>query len=210
MNGRGTISLITVTDSLSNRFANMSFICACLVVCIHIGFAACTRWYEHIAGRIFDLGYMRIAVPFFFVAAGFFAVGHINTKGWYKYAVISRLKSFGVPYLFWNLTYFAFMSVCIYIATLIGYEGVDSGANVLRFTKFNFNILIWATGRGLSSSTPMPFLWFIRCLYFLVLCLPLCVYCAQSLGRGKDLCVLFMIYCTNLFDPLGISKSTDL
>ncbi len=62
-----------MTEKLSNKFANMALVCSFLVVFIHCEVSRSTTsinaiwWYNQIHNA-----FCPIAVPFFFVAAGFF------------------------------------------------------------------------------------------------------------------------------------------
>lgn len=74
---------------LSAKFANMSFVCACFVVCIHSG-----RFLGPIVG---------VSVPFFFMASGYMLARHAVEKGWYWRELKKRVWSLLVPYLCWCL-----------------------------------------------------------------------------------------------------------
>ncbi len=112
-------------ENLSYKFANMAFICSVLVIGQHvmrehsIGSAS---WYIF---QFFDCGLSRIAVPFFFLASGFFLSKHINEIGWYKNAVTKRIRTLILPFLVWNILWFFFQLLWRYVAfgTLVGGGG---------------------------------------------------------------------------------------
>ena len=66
-----------VSKETSAKFANMGFVCACLVVLIHLGVdgkPGGAAWWTH---QMFThVGMTRIAVPFFFFASGYWLAGH--------------------------------------------------------------------------------------------------------------------------------------
>lgn len=72
-----------ITDSISAKFANMSFVCACLVAMMHLQYdrSMCGGW---VFQMLFH-GLPRAAVPFFFLASGFFLSGKLanGTGGMY-------------------------------------------------------------------------------------------------------------------------------
>lgn len=79
--------------------------CALLVVSIHCGFGSFDNglgWWIH---QVFSSGYSAIAVPFFFVASGFFLAAHINEKRWWKTEVVKRARSLAIPFFCWAILY---------------------------------------------------------------------------------------------------------
>ena len=69
---------------VSAKFANMSLLSAVLVVIIHVfkrnqEFGTVVWWMRQFLGE----GVCRIAVPFFFLAAGYFLAKHFNDVGWW-------------------------------------------------------------------------------------------------------------------------------
>ena len=72
-----------IEKELSEKMAAFSLFCAVLVVFIHIYFDVTSEtgalWWVWIC---MAEGICRIAVPFFFVAAGFWLAGHMAERGW--------------------------------------------------------------------------------------------------------------------------------
>ena len=93
---------------LSRKFANMSLLCAILVVSIHIGRGTeigSGAWYF---SQVVSSGIAGIAIPFFFFASGFFVAVHSDEPGWYGVALRKRCRTLLIPYLLWNIIYFCF------------------------------------------------------------------------------------------------------
>ena len=91
--------MVQVTKGLSRKIANMSFICAILVVSVHVQRPLDSPFISH---WIAD-GISGIAIPFFFITSGFFLVGHVDQGGgWWKRAVGRRFWTLMVPFLLLN------------------------------------------------------------------------------------------------------------
>ena len=156
-----------ISKELSNKFASMALFCAMLVVFIHL-----PKPEELGATIIFTYlsrGIAKIAVPFFFVSAGFFLAGKFSEDGWYKREVVKRIKSLLIPLLIWNVCWFLFDSFINMFAN------IAYGRSVLE----NVHLCL-STGDLLRISSIWPFsqpklgvLWFVRVLFILVVMSPL-------------------------------------
>lgn len=76
--------MMAVDKELSRRIANMSVVCMILVVVQHCDIGG---WINGHFGV-----FTRVAVPWFFLASGFFFIGHISDNGWYAEALRKRTK----------------------------------------------------------------------------------------------------------------------
>lgn len=92
-----------LSRELSNKIANMSFVCALMVVFIHLHFGENPTPSMRIVERVIDGGFCRMAVPFFFVVSGYFLGRHCAEEGWWKEAVVKRIRSILVPFVLWAL-----------------------------------------------------------------------------------------------------------
>ncbi len=91
-----------MTPSTSNKLANLSFLCACLVVTIHVGhpkIAGSATWWTDLSLHAVS----RIAVPLFFAISGYLLAGRIDEKGWWTAALKKRLRTIGLPFVLWLL-----------------------------------------------------------------------------------------------------------
>ena len=168
----------------SERIRAISFVCALMVVAIHCG-SIPKGWWDgscNMSAWIVGLQTIgtntlaRLAVPWFFVVSGFFLVkgldlsGAIGIRGkvccvlsWWKRSVLKRILTLGIPYLLWNLIYYLFK-----LST--GKYGFDVWHCLDQLTGYNFYD-VPACGQ----------LWYLRCVFFYVLCAP--VFVALFYGR---------------------------
>lgn len=138
-----------ISDETSRKIELLAFIGACLVSLLHLKMVDTGAVVQ--LGRLFlreTLGYT--AVPFFFAVSGYFLAGHIGEKLWWRTAVIKRIFSLGVPYAIWT-----FVSVVLlYVLPahwLVGWK-------------------LW--GFDFTRYPVLPALWYVRCLFILVLISP--------------------------------------
>lgn len=149
-----------VSRHLSNKFANMSFMCALLVVGQHV--MRVHSWYSPswFAFQFVDLGIARIAVPYFFLASGYFLAGHVGEEGWYKRALVKRLFTLVIPFLIWNFAYL----ICL--------------------KNFTFASVVRALGLNPFMSPELGVTWYVRSLLLLVLISPVIVKTLRNYGGG--------------------------
>lgn len=178
-----------LNSSISYKFANMAFLCSFFVVVIHcrpIFTEGSVSWWIK---QLLEEGICTIAVPFFFVASGFFLAGHIGERYWYRNAITKRIRTLVVPYLIWCLSFIVYMCfICWYRdKTLMGIDSVSMCLSWLGFNPLTLPIL-----------TP---LWYVRGLLALVFFSPI-------LLRMSDfkfgLLVLFGVYFLVCPGPVGV------
>lgn len=97
---------MTISPSISHKIKNMSFLCAALVVAIHV-----PPWYgggelslcsiDGFMHHFVAQGVARIAVPFFFLCSGFFLAKHFSEGCWWRNAMATRVRTLLVPYFLW-------------------------------------------------------------------------------------------------------------
>lgn len=167
--------VMPITKEISNRFANMAIVCAFLVVIIHcrpVFEQGTVAWWMK---QMLENGVCLMAVPFFFLASGFFLAGHLGEQGWYKSALMTRIRTLLVPYLIWCTLFVIFLLCRGESGDLLTLKGFCRayGANPLWFPCLS------------------P-LWYVRGLFVLVLLSPL-LKRVVSLGWPALLC-LFVVY----------------
>lgn len=162
--------MVKITDELSARFANMSFVCACLVVLLHETAepvrGSALWWAQALFGAE---GVAKIAVPYFFLASGFFLARRIRDDGlWYDDAVTKRIRSLLLPFLLWNAIGWLFLLIVVGFAES---HGIKTGLKLPVCTGW----VDAAAHIGLHPlrTTAHPHTWFLRSLFVNVLVSPL-------------------------------------
>lgn len=154
-----------VTSDLSSRFRFFSFLAAILVVFIHVpagGIAQYNQWLID----LLPVGICSVAVPFFFFAAGYFGVSHIDEKGWWKSAVCKRCLSLGVPYVIWGLLYSVVLCAAARFDSSIRMADVMNPLNAL-------GLVPW-------EQPTLKLLWFLRSLFVCVIFSPVLIKIVQA------------------------------
>ena len=161
----------------SAKFANMSLLSAVLVVIIHVlkrnqEFGTSVWWVRQFLGE----GLCRIAVPFFFLAAGYFLAKHFNDIGWWRKEVSKRIKTLIAPFVTWSL-------VCFLLCSLIIIAKNLRNGTCWQEDLFTCRRLLVASGLDLFTVPELRQLWFVRVLFCLVFVSPL-LRCVASWGGG--------------------------
>ena len=142
----------SIDESFSSRLANIGFVCACLVVSLHVPLATragSALYYCHVLFRDFA----NVSVSVFFMMSGYLLAGHINEPGWWLAAVKKRAKSLAMPYLFWNAWFLLVTSVINWSS-----NGDSTWSGWIHFLGLNP-----------FSGMQLSHLWFIRCLLVMAL-----------------------------------------
>jgi len=184
-------------QSLSNRFSNMSLLCAFMVVALHMAGSDVVghpTWWMH---RVFGVGFFGIAVPFFFLASGFFVEARYQAGGTYWQIVKKRVRTLLVPFFVWNLLYTAFILGTICAVDIMAHRPIGTNIALSGFR--------WLSVLGLYPFSE-PYLgptWFIRGLFLIVLLSPLLRILLEKF-RLWTLALLFVImYFTMAYYPEG-------
>ena len=153
-----------LTNELSNRFRNMGILCSFFVVLIH-----CRQhlvpgdlgwWGEQIV-----YGVTEIAVPFFFLASGFFLRRSMLAGNSYWHQIKKRLLSLVVPFFFWCILFFLWESLLVWGYNVLHGVRTTSGAySIATILKL---LGVWYM--GVPALTP---LWYVRALFCLVVLTP--------------------------------------
>lgn len=156
----------SITPDISHRFANFSFLCACMVVISHVEAAAkLTSPNATWLADFFGGAVCSIAVPCFFLISGFFLAGHVGESGWWTRELRKRVPSLLVPFLLWCLFYALFDDARLLVKAVVS-GGTEGG--------------IWSLGKPLEVfglnpfGHPMPagHLWYIRGLLLFIVAAP--------------------------------------
>lgn len=159
---------MNISEDISAKFANMGFVCVCLVVLMHVH----CPWEGG--------GINQLAVPFFFVMSGFFLAAHVDEKGWYARALRKRLRSLVVPLFIWCVLW-AFFTIPLAVALNMR-SGRELYANLLTgWGAFRYLAL------DITRTPALGPLWYVRCLFLFVIISPVIVWLIK---RTHFLCLL--------------------
>lgn len=186
--------LVPPKINISAKFANMSIISALMVVLIHVLkrdqiHDSSAFWFRYFTGE----GVCRVAVPFFFLASGYFIAQHFDECGYWRREVVKRIKTLLIPFFVWCGIAFVICSV------LMALENMIDG-NVWYNGLFAFSRLLRSIGLHPFNVPELRQLWFIRVLFLFALALPLFRFYINRF-KYKGVALLFILYF--IFKPFG-------
>ena len=148
----------------SQKIRNMGLMCAMLVVSIHVAWPhdepLSAGWFvfHGLKG-----GYAGIAVPFFFMASGFFLSMHFDENGWWAREAGKRVKSLVVPYVIWSVIALA-AALCLYMVS----DHVDHLPFGTSIRPLLDNLWLKLFGFDFTDVPFLAPLWYVRCLIVFV------------------------------------------
>lgn len=173
-------------QGLSYKLSNMGLVCAVLVVSIHVGLdgpaGSAADWLKNLVAE----GFARIAVPYFFVAAGFLLARHFGERGWWRAAVCKRVRTLIVPLVIWSVLFGLACKVLGFVSDVV------AGREHSLMTEVP-EVLAWM-GLLPFRSPALFALWFVRTLFIFVLLSPLLGWCVRRMGM-LWLSALFVAQC---------------
>ncbi|OWV14377.1 acyltransferase [Fibrobacter sp. UWB5] len=176
----------SISPELSSRISSLSFVCACMVVLIHVPVPSTTGSWGWYLSSIFSYGVCLISVPFFFIISGFFLGRHLDEDGWYKKALKKRVRSLLIPYIVFNALYW-------------GLTHVD-------FELWNMkNIVVGIVGYPFGYPSLGP-TWYIRSLLIFVALSPLLSHRLLLTGGGTFIVAIFFLILSDYNPDLKIIK----
>jgi len=136
----------------------MSWIAAALVVGIHVcNWKGSTTWIAQYLQMVVVSSFLDLAVPYFFLASGYFLARHMDEAGWWRSSLRRRMTTLVVPFLI-----FSTMSLLI--------EGVEA---VYRDpSAVSMEWLLTSYGLNPCAFPSHDVLWFVRAVLFFVVVSP--------------------------------------
>lgn len=174
-----------VSSDFSRKIVNMSLLCALFVVSMHCNFGDIQKPAVWIANKLFQNGISRIAVPFFFVASGYFLSRHIGEEDWWRREIAKRVKTIVLPFAIWALLYQILVAPLCVIANIMAGRPLTANIALLNADWLSVFGLQWDAW---PATVP---LWFLRALFILVVFSPLIIYLLRKMPR-TFLFVLFL------------------
>lgn len=155
-----------ISVETSNKAALLSFICAVLVVCIHVQKpAGMDNWFVNWV----SYGIGEVAVPFFFLSFGFFLLNGFDRPNWWINACKKRARTLLIPFFALNILWFPI--ICFLHALAVRYMHADASNEQMTFCLKSFLVAI-SPIPGFGAPCVMP-LWFVRALMLIILLIPL-------------------------------------
>lgn len=156
-----------IGEALSNKIANLGFVCACLVVPIHIVHPA-TGWAGWL-DRIFAGGVSNVAVPMFFAISGYLLAGHMIGDWWMR-EVRKRVTTLLIPFFIWN-------GIALLSGLIIPFycdfrDGLTLGTTFFAHVDWQ-RVVIGFFGMDFTDVPFVGALWYIRSLMVFVLLSPM-------------------------------------
>ncbi len=178
-----TAQPLPCTTAISAKLTNMSLLCACLVVFIHVDceldpFSA--SWWIR---NLWKSGLAQIAVPFFFITSGYLLTGNTAQTPWYGREVKKRLKTLLLPYLLWSILYAAYCISVTLLANIVAHAPLSRN---LSFGAVYFGRLFGVALYYLPLLAP---LWYVRALILFMLLSPLLL---MLLRKKRGLALVFL------------------
>lgn len=168
----------SILQSLSHKLANMGFLCACLVAFIHVQVPSALKC-------VIGSGVALLAVPFFFVASGYFLGGHLQERDWYRTELSKRVRSLLIPFLSWT------MVKVFYVFTIL-LLGICLHVGTQKLQAMPTSVSDWCMTFGLDpfQMPRLQPLWFLRALFILCLLSPLLIWPLRQSRRAAFLWIL--------------------
>lgn len=186
---------MAVSEELSHKMSGFGFFCAILIVFIHVYYNIKPEdgvlWWTWICVA---QGVSRIAVPFFFVASGFWLAGHVGEQGWWRREIVKRLSSLVLPFVAWNLLWYGYNLAICAIANI--YAGRDVAANFSNLPTFASIV-----GFDVFHQPSLGVLWYVRALMLLVAISPLFVFLVRKFGMAV-VALMYMLMLLVAIFPL--------
>lgn len=135
---------------------------------------------------LFQQGIARIAVPFFFMTAGFFLAKHMDEPGWWPRELRKRVRTLLIPFFLWNLIWL------VYATPLTILANWRSGVPLLLGLPHGIGGMLGLFGCSPFSGPFLGVLWFVRFLFILIVISP--ILCAV-VERGRSWAWGIVVLC---------------
>lgn len=165
---RANGAFMNISDKTSQKIKNMSFLCAILVVVIHV-------WSPQEIGSpawwFYSLTYIRaIAVPWFFLASGYLLSGHVGEGGWWLIENKKRIRTLVVPYVLWCLIWL------LYVWAITMFSNFINDHHILTNIGLDLSFL----GIDPFHHPNLATLWYVRTLLIFVFLSPIFVFALRK------------------------------
>ena len=141
-----------------------------------------------------------MAVPWFFLASGFFLAGHLGEYvGWWKNEVAKRVRSLVIPFYIWMVISFLFGVIIWYVKVHV--FNMQPKENPLSLSPSMFMLKML----GVHPVEDIGVFWYMRCLFFMVLISPVLHWLMRWKGMVLAILSGLFLVVSWCFDN-GVSK----
>lgn len=191
-----------ITAETSNKIANMSFMCAALVLMIHTERTADCYSVNWLNGAVSQIG-----VPFFFAVSGFLLLNRFGSEGWYKDALIKRFHSLFIPFVCLNICWFPIKYAIHYVGYI--HFGADHSNPTMVLSFVNF--LRAFSPIAVYGSPCVGPLWYVRALMWLVVFSPIMAYfiCKSKKSCGFWMTIVAIVWILQIGGIIQIPFRTE-
>ena len=193
-----------MTKETSQKIKNMGFICALLVVSIHIGWHKDESQLLWWGKQLVCEGFARIAVPFFFVVSGYFLAAHFDEANWWKCEVGKRIKSLVVPFYLWTIIYIVATTPLSIVADQIAHR--PFGTSIVLSDDW-----LRTFGVDLCNMPKLYPLWYVRCLFLFVLIGPIFKWGVRK-AKWWWIATVFLVYAVSsgILGTVDVDQRTSI
>ena len=154
-----------VDNRISVKMSNMALLCAVLVVFIHNFLGGYANGWWHKSCFLVSHGLANIAVPYFFLASGYFLAKHGTEVGWWRRESVKRLRTLVVPFFIWNMLYILFHALFVSLTNVVSGRPLTA-----KWAAWLSSEWIRLLGFDFTDTPANNALWYLRCLFVFVLC----------------------------------------
>ena len=199
-----------ISSSHSEQIGVFKAICAAMVVSIHVPIQTSLIGEHSLYGQwlaVWHEGVARLAVPSFFMLSGYFVARHLPDLTLRSYGVLllKKAKTLLVPYVTMNLAFWMLAALSGVFAAQVSGGGKDM--------VWGLRQIVEAIGLP-GVSQPINFaLWFLRCLMYFMVLLPV-VGCIVLQGRKWAIALVAGVFAasqlifTHSFETGGVNWQT--